>query len=443
MKRIFAFLAFIQFCIAISAQVAIGKNEAPVKSAVLELVASDKGLLLPRLTTVQREAIANPADGLCVYDTDENRIYHYNTTTTKWEKVGTETDINNGSGTNPNPGKTETVKNVIFMIGDGMSFAQVQAGFTTSNNYLHMTSFPYTGMAQTYCANSKTTDSAAAATAMSTGVKTNKYYVGKNPAGNDVENIMEIAKKNGLSTGLVVTNSVTNATPACYYAHNINRNNETQIAADFLKSDMDVCIGGGLGQFDSSLRSQIAAKGYHVITSTDYRDVLNSPSSKILALLASANMPKMSASRGNMLAECTTKALEILSKNDKGFFLMVEGSQIDLGGHDKDYSYMLAELKDFDAAVARAKEFAEKDGNTLVIVTGDHETGGLIIYGGEDDSSGKATSMSTYYSRTIVNGAHTRTLVPIFAYGPGGDNFVGFLNNTDYKAKLEKLLELK
>jgi len=431
MKKILFFI-LLHLSLLSYAQVTIGKNEAPHKSAVLELISSDKGVLMPRVTTIQRNAIEDPANGLCVYDTDEKRLYLFNEQTGKWDRVSTESDITTG------PPPSKKVKNVIFMIGDGMSFAQVQAGFTTNSNFLNMTTFPYTGMARTYSANSKTTDSAAAATAMSTGVKTNNYMVGQNPSGKKLENIMEVAKRNGLSTGVVVTNSVTNATPAGYYAHQADRNSETAIATDFLKSDMDVCIGGGLSQFSASLRNQIAAKGYHVITSTNYADVLASSSKKILALLASKNMPKMTESRGAMLAECTTKALEILSQNEKGFILMVEGSQIDLGGHARNYNYMLTELHDFDKAVGKAKEFAEKDGNTLVIVTGDHETGGLAIYGGANNAA-----MSTYYSASNVAGNHTCIPVPIFAYGPGGENFVGFLNNTDYKGKIEKLLELQ
>ena len=434
MKRRATLFALLQLCLLSFAQVSIGTGGEPAESAILDLDASDKGLLVPRLTTVQREAISSPADGLCVYDTDENRIYHYNTTSAEWEKVGTQTDLTSRSRAGLR--STPKVKNVIFMIGDGMSFAQVQAAYTDNGNSLVMTTFPYTGMARTYCSDSKTTDSAAAATAMSTGVKTKKYYVGKDSKGNNIDNILEIVKRSGLSTGVVVTNSVTNATPAGYYGHNINRNNQTQIAADFLNSDMDVCIGGGLGQFSSSLRSQIAGKGYEVITSTNYNNVISSSSDKILALLADANMPKMTAGRGDMLPDCTTKALEILSKNEKGFFLMVEGSQIDLGGHAREYNYMLTEMLDFDKAVKVAKDFAEKDGNTLVIVTGDHETGGLAIY--DEDKSYYANSVGT-----STSAAHSCVPVPIFAYGPGAENFIGFLNNTDYKDKCLKLLGLQ
>lgn len=440
MKRKIILFVLAHLSIGLFAQVAIGKDSAPVESAVLELVSSDKGMLFPRLTTAQREAISDPADGLCVYDTDENRILHFNEKKNRWEKVGTLSD----SGNNGGQTSKKKPKNVIFMIGDGMSYAQVQAAFIESSNHLSMTTFPYTGIARTYSASSKVTDSAAAATAMSTGVKTTNGYVGLNPAGNKIENIMEVAKRNGLATGVVVTQAVTHATPAGYYAHQKDRKSYAAIASDFLNSDMDVCIGGGLTYFNnvSGLLDKIRNKGYEVITSTDYKTVLNSNADKMLALLANERLKKMSEGRGSMLSECTAKALEILSKNEKGFFLMVEGSFIDSGGHDKNYSYMLSEMKDFDAAVGRAKEFAEKDGNTLVIVTGDHETGGLAIYvkGYYTDNNGP---LIHYYSNSNVAGDHTAVPVPIFAYGPGAEEFVGFLNNTDYKAKLENLLGIK
>lgn len=441
MKKTLTLLVLLLLFSQAFSQVSIGKDGAPHESAMLEVVSSGKGLLMPRMTTVQRNAIENPADGLCVYDTDEERLFHYSSKSGVWEKVGTETDLRNSSGSNSNLGRKP--KNIIFMIGDGMSFAQIQAAFIENGNRLNMTNFPYTGMARTYSASSKVTDSSAAATAMSTGVKTTNGFVGLDPARNKVENIMEVAKRNGLSTGVVVTNSVTNATPAGFYAHQDSRKSETAIAADFLDSDMDVCIGGGLAHFSSGLRNSIQAKGYEVITSTDYKKVLNSTSTKILALLASGNLPRIAptsgTARGAMLSECTTKALDILSKNEKGFILMVEGSQIDLGGHNMDYPYMLSEMKDFDTAVGVAKEFAEKDGNTLIIVTGDHETGGLAIYVDKyyEDNNGP---LKNYYSKSNVAGSHTCMPVPIFAYGPGAENFVGFLNNTDFKPKIEKLL---
>jgi len=440
-KKTLTLSIFLLFSLLSFSQVSIGTGEAPHRSAMLEIVSSDKGLLMPRMTTSQRTSIENPADGLCVYDTNESRLFYYNESSGEWEKVGTETDLRSGSGSTT--GKKP--KNVIFMIGDGMSFAQVQAAFIESGNHLNMTSFPYTGVARTYSASSKVTDSAAAATAMSTGVKTKNGYVGMDPSGNKLENIMEVAKRNGLATGVVVTSSVTHATPAGYYAHQNSRSSNELIAADFINSNMDVCIGGGSSYFSSSLRSSIQAKGYEVITSTNYRDVLNSNSTKILALLATGHMPRVAptsgTSRGTMLVECTTKALEILSKNEKGFIAMIEGSQIDMGGHNMNYAYMLSEMKDFDAAVGAAKEFAEKDGNTLVIVTGDHETGGLAIYV-TDYFGNNNGPLKSYYSQSNVAGDHTAMPVPVFAYGPGAEEFVGFLNNTDYKSKLIKLLGL-
>ena len=411
------------------AQISIGTKAEPHPSAILDLISSDKGALIPKMKTSQRKNISNPADGLCVYDTDENRLFFYSAKEQKWNGTGEIPDTRQMPDKSPKNGTK--VKNVILMIGDGMGFSQVQAGMMSKSDYLTMTTFPYTGIVQTYSYDNKTTDSAASATAMSTGVKTKNYYVGVDPSGATLTTITEEAKQHGLSTGIVVTSYVTHATPAAFYAHRKSRDDKVNIAADFVnRRSVDVCIGGGPTHFTTAQNNTLRSNGYQVVSSLD--DITSS-ATKVFALLANEHMPRMSGGRGNMLSQATAKTLEILSKNENGFFLMVEGSQIDFAGHNHDAKYMMEELVDFDNAVETVKKFAEKEGNTLVIVTADHENGGLIVFGDE--------KLETYYSRREgVYGAHTSAPVPLFALGPGAENFTGFINNIDIHAKIKVLL---
>lgn len=215
------------------------------------------------------------------------------------------------------------VKNVIFMIGDGMGINQVYAGLTTNGN-LTMTTFPYTGFVRTCSANNYITDSAAAGTALSSGEKTNNAVLGMSPDSVNYVSIMEEAKIKGLGTGIVVTCTVTHATPAAYYAHQRNREMHEEIALDLTKSDIDICIGGGKQYFtkrkdNKDLISDFKSKQYQIVY--NQQDLNNIHSGKVIALLADEHLPKMSEGRGDMLPEGTAKAIEILSKDDnRGFF---------------------------------------------------------------------------------------------------------------------------
>jgi alkaline phosphatase len=136
--------------------------------------------------------------------------------------------------------------------------------------------------------------------------------------------------------------------------------------------------------------------------------------------------------RGDMLPVATSTALNILDNNDKGFFLMVEGSQIDWGGHASSTVYIVEDMLDFDRTIGKALEFASKDGETLVVVTADHETGGMALTGG-DMSTGM---VKADYPTT----SHSAVMVPVFAYGPGAEEFMGIMENTDVHDKMKKLL---
>ena len=323
------------------------------------------------------------------------------------------------------PDSVENVKNIIFLIGDGMGITQVYAGMTANHGSLFIESMPVMGMSKTYSSDAYITDSAAGATAFSAGKKTYNGAIGVDPDGKPIETILEIAEKNGKATGLVATSSITHATPASFIAHQPKRSMEEEIAADFLKTDIDVFIGGGKKFFANredgkDLTSELKEKGYQVVYSMD--DLSPIKSGKVAALTAENENPPYSKGREDMLPNAAEKAIELLSQNEDGFFLMVEGSQIDWGGHANDIQYVVDEMLDFDRTIAKALEFAAKDKHTLVVVTADHETGGLTLNGGSIES-GEVSAMFT-------TGSHTAVSVPVFAFGPQSENFSGYFENT-------------
>ncbi len=328
------------------------------------------------------------------------------------------------------------VHNIILMIGDGMGAAQVYSGYVANKGNLYITQCPVIGLAKTYSADNLITDSAAGATAMATGKKTRDGYVGIDTKQKPVETILEYANKNGLATGMVVTSSITNATPACFIAHVLSRDFNESIATYFLKTDIDIFIGGGRMFFNArtdgvNLLNKLREKHYQIITSPAGLDSIHS--TKVAGLLWEEHGPSIQNGRGNTLPLGTEKAIESLSKNTKGFFLMVEGSQIDWGGHQESTPYVVEEMLDFDKAIGEAMEFAAKDGHTLVIITADHETGGFAVTGGNIKKGAVIGEFLT--------DSHTGVWVPVYAYGPGAELFTGIYENTDIYNKMKFLMD--
>ncbi len=329
----------------------------------------------------------------------------------------------------------KNAKSIILLIGDGMGVSQIYAGMTANHGHLNIDKCKNTGFVKTYSASHYITDSGAGATAISTGKKTYNGACGVNADSLPEETILEIAEEHGLSTGLVATSSITHATPASFIAHQKWRSMYEEIAADFLKTDIDVFIGGGREHFIKrrdgiDLTLNLKEKGYKVLFKMD--SVIKADSGKLAGLVADMNLPpyrdRKKIGRGDMLPDATQTAINILSKNEKGFFLMVEGSQIDWAGHANKTEYVIAEMLDFDRAVGKALDFAEKDGNTLVIITADHETGGMGI---KDGNFNEGTVNASYTTRS-----HTGVMVPVFAYGPGSEEFGGIYENTDIFYKM-------
>jgi len=333
---------------------------------------------------------------------------------------------------NPVATKPKKAKNVILMIGDGMGIAHMYAAWTFNKGMLNMTTFPYTGLSLTYSADNYITDSAAGATALSTGQKTNNGFIAVDTSKKKLKTILEIAEDNGLSTGLVSTSAITHATPASFIAHQPSRNLYEDIAADFLKTDIEVFIGGGADHFNKrkdgrDLTKELAAKGYQLAFSTD--EFKKVKSGKLCAWTAPEHNPYFRDGRGDMLPAATQKAISLLAPNSKGFFLMVEGSMIDFANHARNDDNAIAETVDFDKAVGVALEFARKDGNTLVIVLADHESGGMALVGGNIAKGEVEADFETF--------EHTAVPVPVYAFGPGAEMFTGvYENNTVFNKML-------
>lgn len=310
-------------------------------------------------------------------------------------------------------------KNIILFIGDGMGLSQVTAGKAVKGK-LEMERCPVTGFVTTWSANSLVTDSAAAATALSTGVKTRNGALGVTPDGKPLKNVVECAEEKGKATGVAVVCSLTHATPAGFIVHVTARGQAEEIAKQIADSDVDVLFGGGLNHFSPSL-PELQKKMPVALTAEEFRKI-GTPE-KAAALLA-AEHPPYAAQREVSLKELTQKAIDILSQDKDGFFLLVEGSQIDWAGHKRDGTNMVLEVVDFDNAVGAGLDFAEKNGETLVIITADHETGGFAVLGG-------SVTNKTVDKTGFVLGDHTASMVPLFAYGPGSAAFSGLRDNTD------------
>jgi alkaline phosphatase len=328
-------------------------------------------------------------------------------------------------------------KNIILFIGDGMGVSQVYAGMTASSEPLNLEKFPYSGFSKTYSADSYITDSGAGGTAIACGVKTNNGMIGVKPDSTHVSSITEIANKNGLATGVISTSAITHATPASFVAHNSGRDNYEEIAADFLNGTIDLFIGGGEDHFRNrkdgvDLTEKLKAKGYDVVFTAE--DMRKSESDKLAALLAKEHMPKVTDGRQGLLVDMTSKAIDVLSKNDKGFVLVIEGSMIDWAGHENNLDYLVAEMIDLDKAVGTALDFARTSGNTLVVVTADHETGGLVLSGGD-------VTLHTLEAK-FAGADHSAVMVPVFSYGPGAERFSGIHDNTFFLNEFLQLLEL-
>jgi alkaline phosphatase len=332
-------------------------------------------------------------------------------------------------------GAVKKVKNIILCIGDGMGLTQLYATYTANQGKLNIFRMRNVGFSITNAADAYITDSAAGATAFASAKKTHDRAVGVDANGKPLKSLAVYAAEAGKKTADIAVCQLTDATPAAFYAHRAERSDSLAIAADILNSNIDIFLGAAYTDFTTkvngvSIVDQMRQRGYTVIRRFD--DFLKSPAKKILALMDdSVTRPKI-AGRGEYLSPALKKVTGAFKNHPKGFFMMAEGSQIDYGGHNNNMAQVITENADFDRMVGEALRFADQDGETLVIVTADHETGGLTLLDGDIKKG--------YVLGDFRTNDHTGTPVPVFAYGPHSGDFKGVYSNTEIFSKLLKLI---
>ncbi len=331
--------------------------------------------------------------------------------------------------------------NIILMIGDGMGVSQVSAARVVKGR-LSLEAFKTIGLVLTHLrGKDDITDSAAGATALSTGVSTYKGAIAVGPDSASVETVLEASAAKGWKTGLVTVCSITDATPASFAAHVPNRAMRQEIAAQLAKSPVDLFLGSGWDWFvpqerggkrtdGQDLLLSMRRRGFTAITSDSQFSELRAPG-KVLGLFAAENDGPAQERRPSLAAR-TRKALTLLSSTQQGFFLMVEGSQIDWAGHQNNSQQLVVEMVDFDSAVGEAVDFAARHPETLVIVTADHETGGYAINGGSLETKSVVGAFTATH--------HTGAMVPLFALGPGAERFGGIHSNSEVGKMLLELV---
>ncbi len=335
-------------------------------------------------------------------------------------------------------------KNVILLIGDGTGLSQISAAFYFKETSPNFARFNSIGLINTASSRQNITDSAAGATAFASGIKTYNGAIGVANDSSEVKTLVEIVSPKNIKTGVVATSSIQHATPASFYAHVINRGLYEDIAVDMVDSDIDFFAGGGRKFFNKrkdgqNLLGDLEAKGFGIDTLALGNLEEVKQYSKMAYILAEDSMDPVAKGRGDFLPKATELGIQFLNKDEEhsNFFIMIEGSQIDWGGHANDADYLISELIDFDDAIGVALDFAEKDGNTLVIVTGDHETGGFTLSSTpKQTEEGKSYSDYNEITGTFSTTGHSATLIPVFAYGPGSEAFSGVYENTEIFHKI-------
>lgn len=323
-----------------------------------------------------------------------------------------------------NDKSNKKVKNVILFIGDGCGLAQLYAGFTANKGRLNIFNMKGSGISKTDSYDSYITDSAPGSNAISTGHKTCNRFVGVDHTGTALKLLPEYLHENKIVSGLITTGNVTDATPADFYGHNINRDDATGMFYNFINSPVKLLMGSRDDAFNEEMKNKFLNAG---IQSTDNVINVNDAEKRWLVMQQQARHSVLNG-RKEWMREAFSKSLEILTKNDNGFFIMVEAAQIDYGGHSMDLPYVATEVMDMDKTVGEAMKFADSNGETLVLVVADHETGGLTLLDGNIEKGYVAGNFST--------NDHTAIPISVFAYGPQSHEFNGFYENTEIFKKI-------
>ncbi|GMQ34557.1 alkaline phosphatase [Algoriphagus taiwanensis] len=323
------------------------------------------------------------------------------------------------------------VERVLLLIGDGNGLAQISSALFANGGNLNLAQIRNMGLIKTQAADDFTTDSAAGATAFATGQKTNNRALGVGPDGERLKNLPEILAEKGFSSGIITTDQVTGATPAAFYAHHPERDDTDQIAGYLPKSALSLVIGGGKSTF-LRLDSAMSNAGFEM---ADRLEGLGEMKSNRVAYFSSlGSNPSMEKGRGDFLTKNALEALKFFAQKKTPFFLMIESAMIDSGGHANSTSTIVTEMLDFDQLIGEMIRYADSNPGTLIVITADHETGGVSIPQGNLE---RGEVELGFHSDD-----HTGILVPIFAYGPHSGEFRGIMANTEIFEKLIQLIRI-
>jgi alkaline phosphatase len=323
-------------------------------------------------------------------------------------------------------------KNVILLIGDGTGLAEMYAGYTANKGALNIFQMKQLGLSKTASTDNYHTDSAAGGSAISTGAKTHNRAIGLDNTYVSIPLLPEILAPKGIQSGVIVTEEITGATPAAFYGHTTDRDSTYTLEKQLLGSPLQLAVGGGRERLNKDFGQQLAASGIQVYDNLDNWNA--NTKNRTLVILSNKAVSSMRNGRGSYLKEALKKALQQLNASGKGFFLMVEGSRIDHGGHANNLDYLVREMLDFDEAVGEALRFADHDKQTTVIVTADHETGGLSLMDGDISQGALRGHFAT--------NDHTGIPVMVFAYGPNSNLFRGVYDNNEIFFKMKQCFRL-
>ena len=348
--------------------------------------------------------------------------------------------------TNVSVSKDEAPVNIILMIGDGMGVPQISTAFYFEDRTSNFERFKSIGFHKSSSTSHWITDSAAGATAFSIGEKTYKRAIGVSADTVPKETILEKLQNKGYKTGLISLTSITHATPASFYAHVKDRDMHEEIAEQLVVSNVDFFAGGGKKYFNQrkdakNLFKELANRQYNVDTLA-----LSKPnaSTKNAFILTEEGLPSKIDGRGDFLKEATENALHYFDQANQPFFMMIEGSYIDWGGHAENAEMVISEVSDFDRTLGAVLDFVESHPNTLLVVTADHETGGVSVgkFYETDKESGKKTEVPQKVGVYFNTDQHSGELIPVFAKGKGAHNFQGIYENSEiYHHMMKVILE--
>ena len=334
------------------------------------------------------------------------------------------------------PPVTNEVRNVIFLIGDGMGLEQVSCAWVLNHGRLNLDNMPVLGLSRTYSLSDLITDSAAGGTALAVGEKTANSHVGTDPDGNPLYSMLVKAQEQGKKTGVAVTCHLADATPADFCCHSVDRYLYDEVIAGYAECGVDYIVGGGLDYFGKkrkdtrNIAEEMEHKGYALALDEVSLMEAHLP---VLGLLADDNLP-VAQERGDLFRHIVAKGLEELSMQcgDKGFVFMIEGSSIDDWQHENRIDLAMEELLDFDRTLGDVLQWAAADGHTLVIVTADHATGALTLQDG-DLKEGRIEV-------AFGNDSHNGIAVPFYVWGPGSDRFGGIMENAELSRQITSFI---